>query len=245
MSDPITEKAAARHIRTYNAESVDEQAVQMADYVLAELSRALQERGRASLAVSGGRSPAQFFRKLDESDLDWSRVTLTLADERWVPPEDAQSNAGLVRRCMPRVFAEARWIPLYRGAAPDADAAAVSEDIDSVLPLDVLVLGVGPDGHTASLFPGEPDLKAALQDDAAVLCIAVPPKGERLPRLTMTGAVLGNARVRLLQVNGDDKRQVVAQAFEADPQHMPIAAFLAPPLDIFFAPDPEETHEPG
>lgn len=245
MSDPITEKAATRHIQTCTAGSADEQAVQMADCVLAELSRALRERGRASLAVSGGRSPAQFFRQLEQSDLDWSRVTLTLADERWVSPDDPQSNAGLIKRCMPSVFARARWIPLFRGVALDADAAAVSAEIESVLPLDVLVLGVGPDGHTASLFPGEPDLKANLHGDAAVLCAAVPPKGERLPRLTMTGAVLQHARVRLLQVNGAGKRRVVADAFEADPEEMPIAAFLAPPLNIFYAPDAEETHEPG
>lgn len=245
MSDHIDQLACARGLQVHDAGSVEEQAGQMARLVVQALKQALDQQGHASLAVSGGRSPAAFFRHLDQADLDWSRVTLTLADERWVPMEDPQSNAGLVRRCMPGVFTRARWIPLYRGNGLEADAEAVSNEVGAVLPLDVLVLGVGPDGHTASLFPGEANIDALLQDDATALCVAVPPQGERLPRLSMTGAVLQHARLRLLQVNGTGKRQVIAEAFTAEPQHMPIAAFLMPPLEIFYAPDSKETHEPG
>ncbi|SDR93504.1 6-phosphogluconolactonase [Halopseudomonas xinjiangensis] len=245
MSTPLGELARANGLHLHDAASPAEQARLMADFVLEALARALHERGHASLAVSGGRSPAAFFKRLNESELDWEEVTLTLADERWVPQDDPESNAGLVQRSMPNVFARAHWVPLYRGLDPHKDAAAVSTDIERLLPLDVLVLGVGADGHTASLFPVGDHLLENLRSDAPALCQAVPAADQRLPRLTLTGAVLQRARVRLLQVNGGEKQAVVARAFNAEPREMPVAAFLQPPMDIFYAPNHEEPHEPG
>ncbi len=245
MSTPLIELTRGNGLQLHEAASPAEQARLMADLVLDALGRALHERGRASLAVSGGRSPAAFFKRLDESELDWEKVNLTLADERWVPADDPESNAGLVQRCMPNVFARVRWVPLYRGLGLQEDAAAVNADVERLLPLDVLVLGVGADGHTASLFPFGDHLLENLRSDAPSLCQTVPAAGDRLARLTLTGAVLQRARVRLLQINGEEKRRVVTGAFNAQPREKPVAAFLQPPLDIFYAPNHEERHEPG
>lgn len=237
MATPLAEMAHASHIAFYEANTMAQQAEQMAARVAGALRQALAERGEASLAVSGGRSPAWFFQQLNQADLDWQHVSLTLADERWVPDSDPQSNAGLVQRYMPDVFRRARWLPLYQGQGLEADAHAVDARIRALLPLDVLILGVGEDGHTASLFPDSEQLLQNLAPDGPDLCRPVPASADRLPRLTLTGAVLHKARVRLLQVNGQAKRDVLANAFGSEPQKTPIAAFLNPPLDIYAGPD--------
>lgn len=237
MSTPLAEMARASHIAFYEADTMAQQARQMATRVIEALRQALAERGEASLAVSGGKSPAWFFQQLNQADLDWQHINLTLADERWVPDSDPQSNAGLVQRYMPDVYRRARWLPLYQGQGLEADAHAVDARIRALLPLDVLVLGVGDDGHTASLFPGSHELEQDLQADGQALCRPVPASAGRLARLTLTGAVLHHARVRLLQVNGQAKRDVVAGAFGAEPKAAPIAAFLQSPLDIYAGPD--------
>lgn len=237
MSTPLAEVARATHLGFHDADTMVQQAQQMANRVVDALHQALAERGEASLAVSGGKSPAWFFQQLNQADLDWQHVNLTLADERWVPDSDPQSNAGLVQRYMPDVHRRARWLPLYQGLGLEADAHAVDARIRALLPLDVLILGVGDDGHTASLFPDSHELQQNLQADGQVLCRPVPAAAGRLARLTLTGAVLHHARVRLLQINGQAKREVVASAFGAEPEAAPIAAFLIPPLDIYAGPD--------
>lgn len=237
MSTPLAELAQANDLGWHEADTMAQQAEQMTARIVESLRQALAERGEASLAVSGGKSPAWLFQQLDQADLDWQHVNLTLADERWVPDTDPQSNAGLIQRYMPGIYHRARWLPLYQGLGLEADAHAVDARIRALLPLDVLILGVGDDGHTASLFPGSQELQQNLREDGQVLCRPVPASAGRLARLTLTGAVLHHARVRLLQVNGQAKREVVANAFGAEPKAAPIAAFLKPPLEIHAGPD--------
>lgn len=222
----------------HQADSARAQAVMVAERIAGQLQQAIEERGEASLALSGGRGPELFLRQLEQSGLDWSKVTIMLVDERWVPAEDEQSNAGLLLRCMPGALQQARWIPMYRGEGLQADADTMDRMLRALLPLDVLVLGMGKDGHTASLFPFLPELAGYLDPAQERLCVAVPPEGGRLPRLSMTARAIDSAGTRLLVLAGEEKRRTLVSAWqEQDPLRMPIKAFLKPPMDIYYSPD--------
>lgn len=213
------------------------QAVAVAERIVAALQRAIEQRGRASLALSGGRGPELFLRELEQTGLDWDKVSITLVDERWVPADDVESNAGLIRRCMPGVLQRARWLPLYQGQSLQADAGAAQSMIDSLLPLDVVVLGMGQDGHTASLFPYMPGLAEYLSPESGPRCIAVPAEGARLARLSMTAAAIQTAGVKLLVITGAQKQRTLNTALAGgDALAMPIEAFLNAPMDIFYSP---------
>jgi len=227
--------AAARGVEVTAAASADLLAVELAEQVAQALGRAIEKRGRARLALSGGRSPEAFLRCLDELPVDWERVDMTLVDERWVAMSDGASNAGMLRRCLPRGCATARFTPLYRGVSPAQDARDVGRELANWLPLDVVVLGMGADGHCASLFKGQPQLSALLQVDQPTLCSAVQAPDDS-PRITLTAAALHSASLQLLAISGDDKYRALCQAFTAGSEQMPVAAFLAPPLHIFYSP---------
>ena len=127
----------------------------LANDVAEQLRAAISARGEATLVVSGGRSPVAFFQNLAKQGLDWSKVTISLADERWVPVEHADSNAGLLKKYLLQgPAAKAKFLSLYAAAANLEDAAEQADRLLAELPaIDVLVLGMGDDGHTASLFP--------------------------------------------------------------------------------------------
>ncbi len=185
--------------------------------VAAALRAAIDARGRASLAVSGGSTPVRFFEALSRIALPWSRVTVTLVDERWVPVSHARSNAALVRaHLLQREAAEARFVPLHRDTPePEAALADVSRDLAGLLPLDVVVLGMGLDGHTASYFPGGDGLEAAMDadGDASVVAVRAPAAGE--PRITLTLPVLTAAREMHLHIEGEAKRAVFERSDDA------------------------------
>lgn len=217
------------------------QAVAVAEYIVAALRWAIEQRGCASLALSGGRGPELFLRQLEQSELDWDKVSITLVDERWVPAGHAESNAGLVRGCMPGVLQRARWLPLYRGESVQADAEAAHAMLATLLPLDVVVLGMGEDGHTASLFPHMPGLADYLSPQCARLCIGVPAAAERLARLSMTAAAIQSAGVTLLVINGEQKRRMLETALQQkNALARPIEAFLSAPMDIFYSPEGDQ-----
>lgn len=214
--------------------SAQEQAEAVAAHIRRALQQAIALRGRASLALSGGRGPELFLRRLEQLELAWEKVSITQVDERWVPPQDAQSNARLIQQCMPGVLQRATWLPMFQGQGLQADAHYCHVMLEPLLPLDVVVLGMGPDGHTASLFPHMPQLAEYLSERASASCIAVPAEGERLARLSMTARAIQSARLKLLVIAGEDKRRTLASALgEDDPLARPITAFLTPPMDIF------------
>ncbi len=132
----------------------------LANDVAEQLRAAISARGEATLVVSGGRSPVAFFQNLAKQGLDWSKVTVSLADERWVPVEHVDSNAGLLKKYLLQgPAAKAKFLSLYSAAANLEDAAEQADRLLAELPaIDVLVLGMGDDGHTASLFPNSPNL---------------------------------------------------------------------------------------
>jgi 6-phosphogluconolactonase len=205
-----------------------------------DLRNAIDARGEATIAVSGGNTPKRLFDRLSHEVLDWSRVTVTLVDERWVPDTDERSNARLVESLLLRHnAADAQFVPLYAEAAtPEAGIAQVRTRIGTMkLPFDIVVLGMGPDGHTASFFPGGDRLGEALDltNTAEVLPMRAPDAGE--PRITFTLSVLLKARSLYLHIEGADKRVLLEQA-EQPESSLPIASVLhrARQLEIYWCP---------
>lgn len=228
--------AAERDLLATAADSAASLAMELALRVAAALREAIALRGVARLALSGGRSPEAFLRCLNDQPIEWERVAITLVDERWVPPDDEASNEGMLRRCLPWGCARARFLPLYRGSSPEEDAQAAGRELAPWLPLDVLVLGMGADGHCASLFADQAQPDGLLRSDAGAPCAAVrAPDGS--PRITLTAKVLRSSRLQLLAISGDDKYRTLCEAFTATSEQMPVAAFLAPPLHIFYSHD--------
>ncbi|WP_292997415.1 6-phosphogluconolactonase [Nevskia sp.] len=196
-----------------------------------DLRAAIAQRSQASLVVSGGRSPVPFFAALRRADVDWSRVWITLADERWVPPSAADSNERLLREhLLIDGAAAARFIGLKSAFdTPETGLAATRAALAAIpRPFDVVVLGMGEDGHTASLFPGAAGLAQALDVANADVVAAITPLTAPHPRITLTLAALLDARRIVLPLSGAAKLAVyrAAVAADGDPLLRPIAAVL-------------------
>ena len=204
------------------------------------LRTAIDTRGEALIAVSGGSTPRRLCEALSHQLLDWSRVTVTLVDERWVPDTDERSNARMVEALLlQHQAADAEFVPLYvETATPEAGIAEVRARVNALKqPFDVVVLGMGPDGHTASFFPGGDRLSEALDvsNTAQVLPMRAPGAGE--PRITFTLRELLQAQTLYLHIQGDDKRVVLDRA-EQPGSELPIASVLRAerPLNIYWCP---------
>ena len=207
--------------------------------VAKQLSDAIDARGTATLVVSGGRSPVAFFQNLAKQKLDWSKVVVTLADERWVPVEHADSNAGLLKRYLLQgLAAKAQFLSLYSASANLEQAAEQADRLLAELPaIDVLVLGMGDDGHTASLFPNSPNLADALKVDGTRRCYPMLAPTVPHQRLTMSRALLASAKHKVLSISGQSKLTTLSAALAVDDvAAMPIRAFLQPTLEIYWCP---------
>ncbi|MET0292791.1 MAG: 6-phosphogluconolactonase [Steroidobacteraceae bacterium] len=200
--------------------------------VARSLQSAIDERGQASLVVSGGTTPVPLFRALREIALPWEHVSVTLADERWVALDDASSNEGLVRRELVTGAASAAKLIGLRTPPPTAQQGAAQswQRLEAIArPFDVVVLGMGDDGHTASLFPGSPGIAAALDPSAAPACVAMSAPAAPNARLSLNLAALLQARRVLLHITGARKWQVYRDAAAAAASGLsspPIAAVL-------------------
>lgn len=207
------------------------------------LRAAIATRGLASLVVSGGKSPARMFELLRVADVDWSRVCIALADERWVDPSDAGSNEKLVRDVLMKdAAAAARFIGL-KNAAPTPDLGAVSawETFARVpRPFDAVVLGMGDDGHTASLFPHSPNLASALNPAAVAGCVGMWSPVAPHPRLSLNLNALLDSRRIVLSIPGAEKWQTyTAVSAEGPVQEMPVRAVLRQrrtPVEVMWSP---------
>lgn len=216
-------------------------ASELAGTIAARLAAALTGRGKATIAVSGGTTPALLFEELSDADLDWSRVTVTLVDERFVEPTSPRSNEGLVRRnLLKNAAASARFIPLYRHAPDAPDALRESDEELETLswPLDVVVLGMGGDGHTASFFPDASNLAHLLQPGHGgfLRMVSSPSAGET--RLTLSIDRIISAHFLVLHIEGQDKRGVIELALDGATTP-PIAAVVRQaetPVEIYWAP---------
>ena len=196
--------------------------------IASQLSASIELRGRACLAVPGGSTPGPLFDLLSEAQLDWANVTVMLTDERWVPTDSARSNTGLIKnRLLVNAAIAAQYIALY---AEDLDhvlgARTLSKQVAPNLPIDVVVLGMGADMHTASLFPGAPELSFAQNELADAVMPMVPVGSDLEPRVTLSARALATARQTHVLILGDEKKAALAQAQTLSPVEAPIAQFL-------------------
>lgn len=225
-------------IREHQFGSAERAGQKLAEAVAANLRSAIEQRGRASLVVSGGLTAIPLFHALRDAPLNWAKVVITLADERWVPVSSPDSNENLVRK------------HLLTGAALDAELISLKLDeprpIQAIVeiseriqrmprPFDAVVLGMGLDGHTASLFPNMPALQAMLNPSWAVqVGVATAPEAPT-QRVTLTLRALLDARKIYLQFSGEDKVEVYEAARDGDTA-FPIAGVLRQkrvPVEVF------------
>src|SRR5579871_2205286 len=203
-------------------------ANQLAFQIAATLEAAIKTRGIASLVVSGGKSPVRFFHALRAKELDWSRVCVALADERWVEPDDPGSNEKLVRdELLQGKAAKARFLGLKNGApSPDLGAVSAWETFARVpRPFDAVVLGMGDDGQTASLFPGSPNLPSALNPAAVAGCVGMWSPTPPQARLSLNLSALLDTRCILVLIAGESKWRTYAKACSDGPiAEMPVRA---------------------
>jgi 6-phosphogluconolactonase len=203
-----------------------------AEAVAGRLAAGLAERGRAALVATGGRSPGPLYDRLKDAELDWAHVVVTLSDERHVDVDSPNANARLLRE---RLFvgpaAKARYLPLTDYAEPALRA---------LTPFDVVLLGMGEDGHIASLIPGSPVIAEAMDPDGKAL-VAESPAGFGSPpvaRITLTLTALLQSRAIFLLIAGEAKRLVIADALPG--ADLPVWAILRQdraPVRVFWTAD--------
>lgn len=214
----------------HHHESAASSAAALADAVAAALKVALDKRGKAVLAVSGGRSPIAFFEALSQKDLDWANIGITLVDERIVPTTHADSNTGLVHEyLLKNKAAAASWIPVVETGLHEADlkpATVVQTALKHYRQPDVLVLGMGGDGHTASLFPQAPQLGSGLDLANEEPLLHTTPVTAPHERVSMTLAAIEKTPAVFLAIQGAEKKAVFDQAAAALSKSFPISYVL-------------------
>ncbi len=199
----------------------------LANVIAGQLADFLRREGKATLSVPGGTTPGPIFDTLSGVDLDWANVAVVLNDERWVPESSERSNTRLVReRLLRGRAAQARLVPLYAPAEePEEMLAALEDGLRPYLPISVLLLGMGADMHTASLFPGADRLEEALSASAPIL---LPMRAEAAgePRITLTAPVLREAFNIHVLITGAEKRAALERAMTLTPMEAPVRAVL-------------------
>lgn len=207
------------------------------------LQEAIEARGRASLVVPGGTTPGLFFDALADADIDWPRVTVTPSDERWVAINDAGSNEKLIREHLLLKRAAAAEFISWRAAGETRDdaATALSARVAALLPFDVCALGLGTDGHVASVIPAAPTYRDLLAwgSDTHVKPVDAPGAAGAAERLTLTLATLFRSRLIVLLTKGAAKRAVLdaARRGEGEGPIVPIMAPQAVPVWACWAPE--------
>ena len=215
----------------------------LADGAADVIGRALAVPGARGFVATGGGTPGPTYDRLAGRDLNWSRLTVTLSDERWVDPASADSNERLIRaRLLVDRAAAARFMPLKaNGATPEADAFAAEAGLRELAPFAAVLIGMGEDGHIASLFPGAPDLAAGLDPDGERLCVGVERAGQApfVSRISLTVRALLQTRLIVLLISDEAKRAVVERVRADSAYAPPVAAVLRQdrvPVRILWAP---------
>lgn len=243
-STSLRSAAGTSRLDWHAYEGVDAWRWASAVAIAAELRRDLQSRDRARLLLSGGSTPAPVYRALAKAPLEWHRIDVALVDERWLMPDDPDSNARLVRsELLVNHAAKARFEPMTQPGRSIEQAVAVA-NAHAQQPISVVVLGMGEDGHTASLFPRMTGLLEALtsrQPYIAVDASGCPGAQRWARRISLTPAGLRSSSTRLLLIRGQRKREVLEQALASgDPLQWPILAALdtahRTPLQVYWCP---------
>jgi 6-phosphogluconolactonase len=196
-------------------ESTEGAARSLAEQVCAALVDAVRARGGASLLVPGGRTPTVLFRELRRHPIAWERTSISLTDERWVPQDHVDSNARLVNaELLVGAASAARFIPLHNAAPTAAQGAAASWRAVAAMPrpFDVVVLGMGDDGHFASLFPQSPGLAMGLDPAAEPGCVPMRAPAAPVDRLSLNFSALAGSRRLFLYIAGERKLALIQSA---------------------------------
>ena len=212
-----------------------------AQAMAALLMRRLEGQYKASLVVAGGTTPRQCFAELAHMELDWQHVHVVLSDERWVPPDSEDSNERLVREMLLQErAASAEVLPVY---VPDSDPATRTEELNQEIrnlpfPFACALLGMGEDGHFASLFPDADNLDKGLDTDSQHLCLPVTTASSPHPRITLTLSALSRSDEIVLLIFGDKKLEILESAKDPD-STLPVARLLLQkraPVNVYWAP---------
>ena len=218
-------------------ESAELQAQGLAEDVASKISQKLSQQDKVTLCVPGGSTPGLFLDLLSQIKLDWSRVRIVLNDERWVPLDDSLSNEAMLRNVLLKNEAsQAQIVSLYNAdLAIESAVEQFNQTIDSILPLDVCVLGMGEDGHTASLFPVMENQSDALdaKKPAQLICAKVAGKEEL--RVSFNLSALLSAEHQYVLIKGQAKKTVIEEALKVRSNHLPISYVLeAQEVSIFY-----------
>lgn len=221
-------------------ESADDLSTDLSVMIEKLLLDALSRNNRASLAVSGGSTPISLFKKISRLELNWTSIDITLVDDRWVEPSHEDSNESLVRGYLLKYnAADASFFPLKNNTESAQVGQSLCEKSLGQLrrPLDVTVLGLGIDGHTASLFPCSKELSVAMDVNNNSNYIATTPKSAPHERISLTRSAISRSNNIILHITGHSKLDALALAMKTkDSNIMPIYAFLQEPISIYWSP---------
>ena len=219
----------------------EEASIAAAEKIEEALQHRLQAQGSASLVVSGGTTPARCFEELAHGDLDWSDITVLASDDRWVPPGHDDSNEKLIRDHLLVNGASRAELVRYYDAdhTPDSRAIELDKHISYVpFPFAVSLLGMGADGHFASLFPDAENLEKGLDLESGLLYLPVATTASPHPRISLTLAALSRSDEIVLLFFGDDKRKIYDKARKGNGRY-PVTKLLwqkRAPVHVFWAP---------
>ncbi len=197
--------------------------------IIEELEKSIKEKGSASLLVSGGNTPKKLFEELSNIDFSWQFVTVALVDERLVETTHCQSNENLVKTHLLKNFAsKSKFIGLFiTDKNADELEDICSKKYEELYPFDVVILGMGNDAHTASLFPNNQKLKEAYDLDSFKLCISIEPDIAPYTRMSLNLKAIINSKKIYLHIEGDEKFEVLQDALKSnDSFKTPISAVL-------------------
>lgn len=221
-------------IRAFNTRGAAMQAA--AERIAEVLKTCISERGEAFAALSGGTTPAPAYEALAAMPLDWARVTFLVVDERFVPLSNEASNEALLRRALaPALAAGAKVLPLYSDGVSLEEAARRADTLYADKPIDIALVGMGGDGHTASWFPSAPVLDAALTSSQSVIGVHAPGAYGTPQRLTLTHAAMARADAIILLITGAEKRALLEDRARA---RLPVDELydLPAPIETLWAP---------
>jgi 6-phosphogluconolactonase len=204
-------------------------AQKLATSVAKQLTRSLKEKNKACLAVSGGTTPTLFFQLLSQQELDWAKVIIILVDERWLPTDHVDSNEKLVRDHLLQNRAKQGYFLGLKN-----DALLPSEGImdcetqlrTQVEHIDVVVMGMGVDGHTASWFKGSNQISALLDVDTSAWCLPIEDVFLPQPRMSLTWRFIKRAEKIYLHFTGEEKKSIFQQACEVRTEILPVSHLL-------------------
>lgn len=221
----------------------------LAGELVVKLGDAINRNGIAVMALSGGSTPKPLFKSLADHDVDWSRVVITLVDERWVPETHALSNAAFMHRYLLDALPDTvRFVPLYQPAESVAASypavlgnycVATSSSMDAPRPFDIVILGMGGDGHTASFFPDADNVAELVDPESPTLLLTCESPSTQVPRITWSLPALLNTQFLALHFTGAEKRRVFEQACAGtDATELPIRSAIFQnkiPLQVYYA----------